>query len=346
MLGWPKHLVLLAALAGLAVASPARGDELRPPAASEVYDAVSAYYASNQETQRGRTASADRDQDPGDGGDGGDGRKPKPRKQWWFSATLYAWLQGTNGEVQQGATTVSLDATFTDYLDLGDNFSFLFAHLEARRRRFGAYIDVAYGLVGIDIDAGPITVGAVTVPRITGEFEAEQLYVDYVAFYRVFEMRIDDDPRDNFKRGREDLTVDVLVGVRHTRLTYRLDLSANGPLIIRIGPITIRRTLSAASFEDVTEFVDPIIGARFIYDITDDLTVMVRGDLGGFGAGSDFTWNVVATVDYRFDLFGLPADFFVGYKALYQRFSEGSGDNKFVYEVTTHGPIFGLRLSF
>jgi hypothetical protein len=46
-------------------------------------------------------------------------------------------------------------------------------------------------------------------------------------------------------------------------------------------------------------FTDPIIGARFRRYLTEKLWVNLRGDVGGFGAGSDFSWFVSAAGGIR-----------------------------------------------
>jgi hypothetical protein len=46
-------------------------------------------------------------------------------------------------------------------------------------------------------------------------------------------------------------------------------------------------------------FTDPIVGARFRRDLTEKLWVNVRGDVGGFGAGSDFSWFLTSAGGFR-----------------------------------------------
>jgi hypothetical protein len=46
-------------------------------------------------------------------------------------------------------------------------------------------------------------------------------------------------------------------------------------------------------------FTDPIVGARFRRDLTEKLWVNMRGDVGGFGAGSDFSWFLSAAGGFR-----------------------------------------------
>jgi hypothetical protein len=46
-------------------------------------------------------------------------------------------------------------------------------------------------------------------------------------------------------------------------------------------------------------FVDPILGARFRRNLTEKVWVNLRGDIGGFGVGSEFSWYLGAALGYR-----------------------------------------------
>lgn len=46
-------------------------------------------------------------------------------------------------------------------------------------------------------------------------------------------------------------------------------------------------------------FVDPIVGLRFRTDLTEKIWFNFRGDIGGFGVGSDFSWFLGAGIAYR-----------------------------------------------
>ena len=55
-----------------------------------------------------------------------------------------------------------------------------------------------------------------------------------------------------------------------------------------------------ATFADVDGgFTDPIAGAQFRRYLTEKFWVNLRGDVGGFGAGSDFSWFVGAAGAFR-----------------------------------------------
>jgi len=91
------------------------------------------------------------------------------------------------------------------------------------------------------------------------------------------------------------------------------------------------------------DWVDPLVGMRFQADLTERLLLSLRGDLGGLGVGSDFTWNVSALIGYEFTSH---ITFLVGYRILSIDYEEGSGRDLFVYDVTMSGPILGLAFRF
>ena len=75
------------------------------------------------------------------------------------------------------------------------------------------------------------------------------------------------------------------------------------------------------------------------------VTVMVRGDVGGFGVGSQFAWQVRPIVAYNVSkhwAFGL-AYWAVGMD--YSTGQLGAGDY-FKYDVTTFGPEIGFAYTF
>jgi hypothetical protein len=88
--------------------------------------------------------------------------------------------------------------------------------------------------------------------------------------------------------------------------------------------------------------------APFVWALAADGNVTVKGiKIGGIAFGSDFAWDAFALIGYRFDLFGKNnASVFAGYRALHQDYTDGSGDDKFKWDVTLDGPVLGLSWTF
>lgn len=67
----------------------------------------------------------------------------------------------------------------------------------------------------------------------------------------------------------------------------------------------------------------------------------LRGDIGGFGVGSDLAWQVHGKAGYRFsELFGLD----LAYRVISMDYEKG--DPGFVYDMRIFGPELGLVFHF
>ena len=174
-------------------------------------------------------------------------------------------------------------------------------HVEARIGRWGLMTDFAYMKLADDIN----TPGGRVV-----DAEVEQLELETYLFYR-FPM----------ERG----WVDAYAGVRYWNIGLDVELT---------GPLT---TISSDRRE---EWVDPVVGGRFSFSLAEDWSLGMRADIGGFGANSDFSWNVLGTVGWKVtDWFTLAA----GYRALGVDYdNDESGRGFFSYETITHGPLLGF----
>ena len=91
-------------------------------------------------------------------------------------------------------------------------------------------------------------------------------------------------------------------------------------------------------------WVDPVIGARILQDVAEDWFVTGRGDIGGFGIGSTFSWNFQGGVGWE------PASWFsllLQYKGLGADFeNDETGEDYFSYDAIAHGPILGFVFRF
>lgn len=94
---------------------------------------------------------------------------------------------------------------------------------------------------------------------------------------------------------------------------------------------------TSASFD--REWMDPIIGARWQWNFAEQWFLAAKGDIGGFGVGSDFTWNTQATVGYQF------TEYFsteIGYRY----FDTDYRDGDFSYDIAEHGAFIGFNFTF
>ena len=106
---------------------------------------------------------------------------------------------------------------------------------------------------------------------------------------------------------------------------------------------TVLWTGEASTSFNVESWIDPIVGGRAAWPITDTLDFIVRADVGGFGVGSDLTWSALAVLDW-----GVMRSLGIvlGYRALDTDYSSGSGANRFEYDAVVAGPMLGVRFNF
>lgn len=122
--------------------------------------------------------------------------------------------------------------------------------------------------------------------------------------------------------GGNGTTVDVLGGVR----AWDID-----------GAVAI--PLAGVSRSPSQSFVDPIVAMRVNAPLSDRWSVIGYVDLGGFGVGSDFTWQAAVTANYQ--MRGA-AYLSIGWRHLSVDYS----DEGTAFEGAMTGPLLGLTLQF
>jgi hypothetical protein len=90
-------------------------------------------------------------------------------------------------------------------------------------------------------------------------------------------------------------------------------------------------------------WVDPYIGFAYSTPISDRWSFKFGGDIGGFGIGSDFSWQAIALFDYRF---GKSNSAIFGWRHLDWDYDDGYGIQRFEMDTYMTGPIIGLRFRF
>jgi hypothetical protein len=90
-------------------------------------------------------------------------------------------------------------------------------------------------------------------------------------------------------------------------------------------------------------WVDPIAGLTLRTPAGRPVHVRLYSEIGGFGAGSDFTWQIFPTASIRLSS---KASLELGYRWLDVDYATGEGDTEFHYDVLTQGPVVGFGFRF
>lgn len=232
--------------------------------------------------------------------------------QWRISFMSYLWVPAMEGTLTARGRSADVNVSVGDsFENLVDNFKFaITGHLEARKDRFVLFGDVMYLATEDDVDRRFLGDGDVDVSQ--GFFEAGVAYA-------VIDNPINDDDARRFR-------IEPLAGVR----LYYLDMEVNFD------------ALSRNPGRDEM-WVDGFIGVRTTVDLAERLTAFARFDIGA--GGSDLAWNAILGLDAhlgkhnRLSLVG-------GYRWFDVDYQDGSGDDKFEFDVLMHGPFLGIGLNF
>jgi hypothetical protein len=90
-------------------------------------------------------------------------------------------------------------------------------------------------------------------------------------------------------------------------------------------------------------WVDPIAGISLRTPAGRRVQGRIYTEIGGFGAGSDFTWQVFPTLSLRL---ADKASLEFGYRWLDIDYAAGDGLDEFRYDMLTQGPVLGFGFRF
>jgi hypothetical protein len=88
---------------------------------------------------------------------------------------------------------------------------------------------------------------------------------------------------------------------------------------------------------------DPFVGANLRLPLGKGFSLNLRGDVGGFGVGSDLAWQVFPFVGWQFAQWG---SLQLGYRWLYMDYETGSGSDRFKYDILNQGAQLGFTFHF
>ena len=117
------------------------------------------------------------------------------------------------------------------------------------------------------------------------------------------------------------------VGARINSITNGLNINVPGP--------------SNKNVSKGATWVDPIIVTRLKGAINNKWLLQLRADMGGFGIGSQFAWQLQPDIYYRASRL---LELGLGYRIISMDYNKGSGDNRFLYDIEEYGPQ--LRIGF
>lgn len=248
-------------------------------------------------------------------------------KDWQAFVSVYLWVVGMNGDIGIGNTTADVDVSFGDIWDNFDVGGQL--HVEFWWKKLIFFVDPLF--MKLSNNSSQTSV----IGTRKSNAEVKMFLMDLAMGYRVAEVALGQNTQSNNFKTWPAMSIDVYGGGRILNVENTIDLKFDAP----IGPDNQRISVDETWF-------DFIVGTRFLFDFTENLLLSIKTDIGGFGLGfsSDIDWNFVANVGYTLPWWGVTP--YVGYRVLYIDYEDGSGDNRFKYDIWHTGPQIGLGVRF
>ena len=264
----------------------------------------------------------------------------EPADGWTFQVTPYAWIMGLEGSQTIRGRTVDVSASFIDILENSDSLIGLMGYAEARKGRWGIFGDGVYSAITASGGATHDFTGP--FGRVKGTLDAS-LGLDIQMFtgeagvaYEVLQWG---SPAGSLT------AIDIMAGGRYWWQEADLDLKLSSKFdLAGLKVVSANRAVAASG--DV-EWFDPFVGGRIRQQFKPGLEATLAGDVGGFGVGSEFSWQLVAALSWEF-AHTRTVDWaaVVGYRALYVDYEQGSVLDKYEYDMLQHGPLLGISARF
>ena len=226
-------------------------------------------------------------------------------REWQNNVFLYGLATSISGDTSLGPIEQPVDVSFGDILD-NLQMGFMGAY-RGNNERFSVTADLIYMALGNSKDTG-----------LVRRADLDMLVFDVTAGVRFSPV------------------VEAFGGLRVTDFSTKIG---------RMDPLVPLPNQSPTEFEGSKTFYDPIFGARVFVplDQKQKWWLQSRGDVGGFGAGMDLTWQAMANVGFK------PSEWISiwgGFRALGHDFDDVGEQERFALDVTYYGPELGLGFHF
>jgi hypothetical protein len=265
-----------------------------------------------------------------------------PASGWRFTLTPYMWAMGLNGTATTRGQTVETNASFIDILTKSSSFPIAFmGHFEARNGPVALYTDLVFAQLRF---AGSMLKQATRFPDLALSVDADARLrntigvVEAGGTYELARWR---------QSGADDTftAIDALGALRYWNVSATTGFDVTGAVsseTLGLSRVGSRANANTGSIQ----WIDPVIGFRLRQQVAVGDEFQFRGDIGGFGLGSKFSWQVFGGYSHEFKLAGMTFAGVVGYRALSVDFSEGGGNNQRGLNTILHGPVAGISVPF
>lgn len=225
---------------------------------------------------------------------------------WQHTVVLYGMGAAIDGEAQIGNLKVPVDLSISDVFD-----SLEFGAMGAYRADNGSW--------SVTIDATFMGLGGTSSTErglVKGDVDMDQMTLMGTVGRRWTE------------------NLEFLFSLAYMDLSTDLEVRTSTPIT---GVITTRTASKDASW------VDPLLGLQYSVPVADEWRFTLRGDVGGFGIGSDLTYQVLTGFRWQANE---TVGTVLGYRLIAFDYEDGKGQNYQRYDLVEQGPLVGVTISF
>ncbi len=259
---------------------------------------------------------------------------------WQFRFAPYGWAIGLNGNTTAHGRSVDVNASFYDVITKANHLAAWMSYAEARNGSFSFYGDIVWSRLGFFGGAlrqtNPVGIAALTI----GESANLKSTIGIGEAWMGYEIaRWRGDGGDSFT------ALDAYGGPSLLYVSNTLSLDLTGVLNVPLLGFQQRGAVALAN-SGVMHWVDPVVGMRVRHQIRPGDEFQVRGDIGGFGAGSKFSWQLSAGYSHDMKIANWTITNTIGYRALSVDYTNGSGNSQKGFDAIIHGPVAETSLQF
>ncbi len=259
---------------------------------------------------------------------------------WTYQFTPYGWVPWVSGDAVVRGRSFSVSETPIEVLeDL--NFAWM-SYQQAKNGPLTLFTDIIYASVA---SGGSFATSKTFSPHVAGTLGAA-LSADYK--YWIIEAggtyEIASWNPHGSRYATSDTQLELLAGGRYWH--QELDIAVALAGTANVDGLIVSGDRALAHSGGV-EWIDPFVGARIRFQPARGEEIVVRGDVGGFGAGSKFTWQALATYNWQVCTYGpMLIDGYAGWRALSVDYASGAGVERFEFDVLQQGPVMGFTGRF
>ena len=228
----------------------------------------------------------------------------------------YLFATDITGDLEVGNFEQELDVSFGDIFENLDFGAMVL--IEHMRGDWFFIFDGAYLSVETDNTASN------RIASVNTNAEATQMVLEGFIGHRIYK---DLDESNTLRNA-----FDVLAGARYNYVDVKVGASVN------VLGLSAQRSLDADF-----DFIDPVVGVRFKHNFNKKWGSMLYADIGGFGVGSELTWQTAAVINYNF-----PGGYKIygGVRYLHWDYEDDTRFGDLNWKADYTGPIIGFAKRF